>query len=437
MKKRATAQLPPTSCKHSERGQVLAIVVVLLVVVSIMVPVMVMYTQREAAWTAKQGANTTAFHMAEAGIEKGFMAISLSTLTWRNLQDGTLLTNYQFDRKFTDLSGGGFYAISITSGPDAEQATIIAIGRDPLGRETRALKAVYANATLGNTAIMGGNGVDQSGNNMEVEWGAVISPGPVTARAGVLHPQFWSADNVVNLDTNGSTAPNCDSPNCWFWHSYYANIPPMPTIDFNFYKSSAQSSGSGPCGAYYTNGSRTGDCADTTGNPYYVEGSWTNFGGSDIRGAVIVQGNFSTTNGSLGSNSRTVNVPRQAWKQYCNDWSYYLTNYNSDAWLSTTYPTSCPGLYSSYLSPSTMTATIAPVFQGLLYVGGDFTGPTGGGNTELIYGIVFVRGQVYLNSNSHVIVYYDSAVTQAIQTTQVILSRQSWQDVLRDWPSGL
>ncbi len=422
---------------NGERGQVLAIVVVILLVVSILVPVMVQYTMREATWTAKQAANTTAFHMAEAGIEKGYMAISLSTLTWKSLQDGVLIDNYQFDKKFTDLSGAGSYAISITSGPDTEQVTIISVGIDKFSRETRAIKAVYANATLGNTAIMGGTGVTWDGNNMYVEWGSIISPNEIIPRAGALHPQMWSADDIDTLDTNGSAAPNCDSPNCWFWHSYYSGIPPMPTIDFNFYKSSAQAAGSGPCGAYYTNGNRTGNCTDTSGNPYYIEGSWTNFGGSDVRGAVIVQGNFSTSNGSLSGTSRAVTVPRQAWKQYCNDWSFYLTEFNSDAWLTANHPTACPGLFSTYLSPATMTATIDPVFQGMLYVGGDFTGPTGGGNTTLIYGIIFVRGHVYLNSNSHVTVYYDSAASSSLQTTQVILSRQSWQDVLYQWPSGL
>ncbi|MBI4125974.1 MAG: molecular chaperone DnaK, partial [Deltaproteobacteria bacterium] len=38
---------------------------------------------------------------------------------------------------------------------------------------------------------------------------------------------------------NGATPPNCDVPNCWWWHSYNVGIPPQPIIDFSLYKSSA------------------------------------------------------------------------------------------------------------------------------------------------------------------------------------------------------
>ena len=127
--------------KTDSRGQVLAIVIILLLVVTTLVPVMVMYAQREAVWTAKQSANTSAFHLAEAGIEKGYLAISLSTKTWVDLQNGTALTNYQFNTAFSDL-GGGTYAISITSGPLTQQATIISVGRDQLRRETRAVRVI-------------------------------------------------------------------------------------------------------------------------------------------------------------------------------------------------------------------------------------------------------------------------------------------------------
>ncbi len=92
---------------------------------------------------------------------------------------------------------------------------------------------------------------------------------------------------------------------------------------------------------------------------------------------------------------------------------------------------------STYLSSPTITASISPVVQGFLYVGGNFTGPNGGGNTDLIYGAIVVKGSVFLNSNSHVKVWFNGSTAGTIKTTNVILTRQSWQETLQQWPSGL
>jgi hypothetical protein len=418
----------------SEKGQVLAIVVVIMLIVTTLVPVLVMYSQREAAWTSKQAKSTTAFHLAEAGTEKGYLQISISTMNWVNLQLGTGMTNFKFDHRFDDLSGGS-YTVSITSGPLSQEATIISIGHDTLNREVRAIQAVYANATVGNVAIMGGSGVDVSGNNLTVEWGSIVSPNPITVN-GANHPSYWSASSV-SLDANGSALPNCDTPNCWWWHSYFAGIPAMPLLDFNAYKSDAQNKlpHSSSCGmTYYQAGSPSGGCSDLTGRTFYVEGSWTGFDGPII-GSVIVKQSMSTPNGAMSGNSISAPLPQQAWKQYCNDWAFYTGTYDSAAAIP--FPTQCPGIYSTYLSGAGLTYPISPVVNGLLYVGGDFTGPNGGGNTDLAYGVLIVKGQVNLNSNSHCKFYYNATASQALQTTQINLSRQSWKDVNRGWPAGL
>jgi hypothetical protein len=418
-----------------EKGQVLAIVLVVFMIVSVLVPLMITYSQREAHWTNKQARSTTAFHMAEAGIEKGYLAISLSTGNWTNLQNGVLMTNYQFDRKFEDLGTGGAYTISITSGPLTQQATVISIGRDSLSREVRAIQAVYANATMGDIAIMGVAGVDVSGNNLTVEWGGIVSPNAITPN-GENHPSYYSADNITGLDTNGSTLPNCDQPNCWFWHSYYKGLPPQPLIDFTFYKSSAQASGTSSCGlTFYTSGNHSGTCSSTDGKPFYVEGNWSNFDGPVV-GSLIVLGNMTTPNGAMHGQAVAAPMPQTAWKQYCNDWAFYLTTYG-DAAAAAAYPSQCPGIYSDYLSAASITYNISPVVNGMLYVGGNFTGPNGGGNTTIAYGILVVKGTVYLNSNSNVTYYYSKTAAQSLQTTQIVLSRASWRDQIRPWPSGL
>src|SRR5687768_7249991 len=121
----------------SERGAALAAAVAALLVALTLTPLMVLYAQRESVWTAKQSHSTRAFHLAESGIEKGFMALSLSPEAWTDMLNGIPLAGYHFDKEYVDVPGGG-YSISITSGPGVQQATIISVGRDALRRETRA-----------------------------------------------------------------------------------------------------------------------------------------------------------------------------------------------------------------------------------------------------------------------------------------------------------
>jgi len=176
---------------------------------------------------------------------------------------------------------------------------------------------------------------------------------------------------------------------------------------------------------------QTQNCTDASGNPYYVTGKWTNFAG-DIHGVVIVLGDVETPNGNINGASESVLLPQKAWKQYSNDWAFYLAaNWDSTA------PAAFPGITAPYLSPANQYVTITPTIHGVLYVGGDFTGPTGGGNSDLVYGVIFVKGTVHLNMNSHVKIYYAGDIASDIQWSQPCLYRASWQDTLTPWPTGL
>lgn len=410
---------------RSEKGLVLPAVIAILLIVSILVPAMVLYTQREALWTNKQARNTSAFHLAEAGIEKGYLAISQSTKTWVDLQNGIGLTDYKFDRSYSDVPGGT-YAISITSGPDIQQATIISVGRDNMRKEVRAIKAIYQNDTLGGIAIFSGNGVAIDGGT-DVHWGAVVSPQPVNADSR-LYPQYWSAGQVTTYDTD-PTPPNCDSPDCCQWHAYSASLPPSPTLDLDFYKSSAQATNS-----YYSGNQSWSNFTSTGGFTVYVDGNLTlGSPGIDIVGSLIVTGNLTTTSGNWGKGTRSPKLPRDAWKQYCRAWATYQP-------FDTTEPATFPGLNSDYQSPAGLTYSPSPngkfAVSGLMYVGGNFT-ISGGGGGSYLHGVAFVLGTSTMTTASGVTLYYDKEASQNVQTTKIILTRQHWQDVLVPWPAAL
>lgn len=419
------------------RGQVLPAVVGALMVLVIFVPLMVTYTQNEAKWTQKQASDTVAFHMAEAGIEKAYLYMTQSTSTWGTLMLGNAPVNYSFDRSFSDLDGGT-YSISITSGPGDETATVISVGRDARGLHTRAIKAVYSNSLFGATAIYAGRGV-QLGGQVDVEWGAVMSPYTVDADSR-LHPQFWSASQITTYDTTPNP-PNCDSPDCCQWHSYQANLPPAPTIDFDFYRSSAMGNTTGGCpgattGCYY-NGSVSNWNHNTSGT-IFIEGTLgIKAPGLYHRGNIIVMGNIELPNGNWGSGNLVMSMPPDAWKQYCRNWNYYRTTFDTGA------PAQFPGINTNtYSSPSACNpisgCTSSKVsVNGLMYVGGNFNSNGGGGGNSDIYGVLYAVGSASSTANSPVTVFFNSGAADAVKSTTVNLTRASWQDVNNGWPSGL
>jgi len=410
-----------------DRGAVLVGVILLLVIMSILVPAMVLLVQREAKWSVKNQDDMAAFHQAESGVEKGYRALTLSTGTWYALiEQGTGITRFRWDYRFTDVDGG-HYVVGVSSGPEERQATVVAIGRDSRGRNTRGLKAIYAQNTLGDIAIQAMDGVQVAGG-VQVEWGAIVSPDYLDA-GGRTYPQFWSAAGT-SFD-NDPNPENCDQPNCCQWFAFNPDVPPDPGIDLAFYRSSAVTGGS-----YYSTAQSWSSFDYSSGGTVFVENNLTvGSPGVDIVGTLIVTGNLSTTSGAWGKGSATMAVPRTAWKQYCNNWAHYMSE-NFDA----TEPAEFPGLDSSYQSP--LGATWAPTpngkfaVQGFMYVGGAFSTSGGGGNA-FIYGNMLAQGSVSIAANSGVTVYYNKESAKAIRTKKVNLRRILWQDQVLPWPTGL
>ena len=419
---------------RQSRGQILIAVIIMLLFLAVIIPAMVKFVQDEARWSVKQGQNSNAFQLAEAAVERGYQKITESTTTWNQAWHGTALSGFRFNTTYRDLEGGT-YTISVTSGPSdmGEQAvTILGMGRDRYGKEVRTIKAVYANTAYDNSPVITAvHGVDMSGNNCNVEWSPIMSLDFINI-ASKQHPSFWGA-GAVDIDANGASPPNCDSPNCWWWHSYYSDIPPFPPIDFAAYYSSAQASGISPCGKpYLTVGNTSGDCDDNTGKPFYVTGDWTGFGGT-VNSTIIVLGNFSWSNGKTGALATyNAKLPATAWKNYCNDWTAYQA-YD-------TYAAAKPACFGSLSNPYKAVNKywpVSPAVHGLVYVGKDFTMPNGGGNSDIIHGMLYIQGQANVSTNSHGHIYYDPDIVANIMMTTITLTRVSWQDVVMPWPAGL
>jgi hypothetical protein len=421
------------------RGQILPGAVAMLVILAIMVPAMVLWIQRETVFASKQSHNTVAFHLAEAGVEKAYLYISLSTITWSKIQLGQAQADYSFDKTYDDIDGGT-YAISITSGPGTQQATVITVGRDRYGRETRALRVVYSNAILGDTAIFAGQGVKIAGGT-NVHWGAVMSPSNIDATSR-SYPQYWSASQIIGKDTSANP-PNCDSPGCCQWHAFQASLPATPSIDFDFYRSSAAATAgcpthagantAVPAGSCYYPGNVTQWDDTTAGKTIFIEGDLSvKSPGMFHTGTLIVMGNINLPNGVWGKGTVSMTMPKKAWKQYCNAWATYVA-YGNDS----TEPAAYPGLNSSYEATVTPITSSKVSVNGFLYVGGNFNNGGGGGGNSDVYGVLYAVGTSTLSAASPVDFYYNGEATSNVITTNVSLTRTSWQSDVRGWPSGL
>lgn len=418
--------------KLDSRGVILPGVIAVLMILAVLIPALVTWIQREAHFSVKQAQSTTALHLAEAGAEKAYLMMTQSTTTWANLMNGTMIDGFNFDRRFTDIAGG-HYAVAISSGPGEEQATITSIGRDALGKEVRALQVVYANSILGDTAIYAGRGV-KIGGGVNVHWGGVMSPNTIDA-TGRNYPQFWSSSQITGKDTS-ATPPNCDTPDCCQWHAFEANLPTTPSIDFDFYRASAAATagcpaGGTPAGSCYYAGNVSNWDNTTTGKTIFIEGDLSiKSPGMFHTGAMIVMGNINLPNGVWGRGSATMNIPTNAWKQYCNSWATYQA-FDAGA------PLAFPGLDSDY-APTGLTKTSSKLaVNGFLYVGGNFNNNSGGGGNSDVYGVLYAVGSTTMTSSSSVDFYYNGEATDNVVTTNVSLTRSSWQSVLRGWPTGL
>lgn len=426
------------------RGQILPGAVAMLVILAVMVPAIVLWIQRETIFASKQSHNTVAFHLAEAGVEKAYLYVSLSTITWNAIQAGTPQPDYSFDKKFEDIEGGT-YAISITSGPGTQQVTIITVGRDRHSRETRALRVVYSNSILGDTAIFSGQGVRIAGG-ANVHWGAVMSPSNIDA-TNRSYPQFWSASQIIGKDTSANP-PNCDSPGCCQWHAFEKSLPTPPSLDFAFFRSSAAATTgcpdyAGARGALLDGTPSAGSCyypnavtdwnQSTAGKTIFMENDLSvKSPGMFHTGSMIVMGNINLPNGVWGRGTVDMNMPATAWKQYCNAWATYQA-YGNDS----TEPAEFPGVNSTYQATVTPLTSSKVSVNGFLYVGGNFNNGGGGGGNSDVYGVLYAIGTSTISAASPVDFYYNGEATSALVTTNVSLTRTSWQSELRGWPTGL
>ena len=427
---------------NPRQGQMaISMVISILLFLMLMFPVMDMFVQNEGRWSMKEKKSTTAFHLAEAGVDRARWKLLETDDMWVITGTGTI-PGYNFDQVYeAEGTKGGTYAISITSHPtDADMRVVEAVGRDATQSQVRRIRAVLRNDNAADFATRAANMVSNTGGNDHIEWGPVISGNSIDA-TGRTYPRYFSAGHVTPQD-GGSTVASTDGV---YWWSYY-DIPPFPNIKFSAYLASATASdielggapngcGNGNSSTYYFVGdAEFKGCQDTSNRTYYITGDATfksGGAGNFIRGTVIILGNVIISGSGGADGNYFAKLPPEAWKEYGHNattWSHYKT-----------FDPGGPGSYAVALSGNYQATGVTyeldtVLLHGFMYTGGS-QGLQGGGNCTL--NGVLLSNQDATMGTSTMEIYYDDNVASDILIQGVNIKLHSWYEVKAEWPSGL
>lgn len=430
----------PPSRRAGREGQVLAGAVVVLLILSIMVPAMVYWVRQDGRASVKDRKSTASFNLAEAGLDRAYWKLKSSTSTWAAARAGAPIAGYAFDQTYSDVAGGS-YRISITSGPSADQVTVIAEGRDAQSQQKRAVQAQYSNLAIPG-AIISGAGIAMSGTSI-AHWGPMLAMNGISltgTAANRYFPRKLSKQVVTGTggnprDVNGLNPPNTD--NLEWWSVY--DVPELPVFDFATLRSSAAATntlncngtaggspwahtGSIPCGSTCVNCSVNNlynDSRYLDNAVWYWDNNASWAGRNGIKGTVIVRGNLTVAGGDY-YNPPDFNVPAGAWQEYQRFDASASNQYPGDTGLRSNAATYNLGSCGAACEGSASGSDLG--VEGFMYVGG----------TINMVGDSDVHGAIWVQSGwsggGNVMVFYDD--TLLLPQLNVTLQRLSWQEVL-------
>lgn len=417
----------------------ISLVITVLLFLLLMFPVIDMFVRNESKWSVKEKQSSTAFHLAEAGVDRARWKLLENTDYWVMTGTGTM-AGYNFDQVYT-AETGGTYTIKISSDPvDSDKRVVESAGRDPTTNEVRRIKAVIVNDNVAEFATRAVKAVSNGAGATHIHWGPVMSGTSIDAK-NRTYPRFFSAGHVDPQD-GGSTVASTDN---LYWWSYYT-LPPLPEVKFANYLSSATDSdtlyGGAPngcgrtTGATYHNSDATitfKSCQDTSGRTYYLDGANTSVtfesggAGNYIVGNVIVtNGNVTVKGGGGAKEDYNTPLPPEAWKEYGGDWDYYHDEFDA------TYDDYADAEAASYQASGINYYLENVLLHGFLYVGKNFY--LSGGGSARLHGVLMVNGSADLASSTFD-VFYDPEVSSDIMLQGLNLKLHSWYEVKGEWPS--
>lgn len=318
------------------RGQMaITLVLGVLMLLMIIIPVLDRYVSNEAKWGVKERKSSLAFHLAEAGADRGYWKLKENSDNWDTVAGGGSIAGYNDDVDYTDIEGGS-YRVRMEQGDTATKVDIIATGKDYTSNEYRAIKVVYSKEGI--TAALQAGSVSASGN-VAVHWGPMMSVTAMVLKgsSNELYPRKYARGSITAVGGYADRDSDPDSPNKgpytgskeeWWSYNEPPGVPDVLTPDTSYYMSLAKSQTCTPAGTqgcYYEGNQTINSLVDTNctdgGNPKtrYFTGDLTLGGNKYFCGVLIVMGDLTITGGAANAGKIAVTPPDTAWKEYqCN-----------------------------------------------------------------------------------------------------------------------
>jgi len=460
------------------RGQMaISIVISALLLLLISIPMLDNYVKNEAKWSVKERKSTLAFHLAEAGVDRGYWKIRENDVNWTTLAAGGTIAGYNDDVIYTDIQGGS-YKLKMQQGATNLEVWVTATGKDTSNNEYRAVKAVYTRQGVA-AAIQAASVA--AGGTVNVHWGPMMSTSGIVLKGGSneLYPRKYARTSITSSSGYSDRDSNPNSPNKgphtvdphieWWSYNESPGVPNILTPDTSYYITLAKSQTCTPAGTQgcyyegnYTGGSSINGLVDTTCTVGTVPKVRFFTGNVNIKsnkyfcGVLIVLGDLTfTAGGKSPEGDITVDPPATAWKEY--QVNVPTHNGETDAGVMTgwtyepdgTHPTSCDGPHGDTAAVDEYPGdagyhTVGPYnfktgrvasghlgfatgtgkelsYKGYIYVGGTYDNAGGG----RIFGSVQVAGAGGMTGGGDI--FYDDSLN--IRYLNVNITRTSWYEV--------
>ena len=408
------------------KGQAIIIVIAILIVFSLLIPFNIFMVQNESRWTIKEKRSTTAFHLAEAGLDRGYWKLKEKSSYWTDIIKGTPIPGYNFDVVYDDIPSSGsasigYYTIKITTGDESGEVKIYSIAKDKTNNETRALEAIYNITNAQNAMTI--SGILSYQPNLEVNWGPIVCYESMDTTPANRFPRHICKGSIKGWDEDPNN-PNTDDKS----YAAFQDLGPKPQIDWGYYAAEAKKCSIPNPGT-----------AATPAKSAYFENSVTFF----KYGSSGYTFKNSTTVVYIAGTSNSVALKNGCWLQVRAIVCEGNCDFNAKA---NTYKAVIPPLASDeYLHPDAATkwAMFNPPgnggtynftdagMVGFLCIKGSMSG--GSGNAGVI-GSLYIGGNITANTFT---VYYSSSVGSDVQLASTNPRRISWKEVLLGWPSWL
>jgi len=418
----------------NEKGQVVIIILGVMILFLIFIPALVYYVQQEAKWTEKQRMTNIAFHLAEAGLDRGYWKLVERSENWDTIINGGNILGYDGNTTYRDIPSTstplGEYKISITS-YTANEVLIRAWGRDASNREVRCIEAIFTRTPKEASMHVGGE--LEYKPNLEVHWGPVVCYTEIDQSPSDYWPRKYSRGKIEGRECDPGL-PNPDTDNLEYW-AYDDSLGIPAEVDLSTSGTYALLAKSSVVPSVRKKTGVTAATSDPPGSGYFTESVRFRKPGAD-------GGDYSFT-----SSTSVIFVNGSAILEagtWLNVRALIVTGDVDFNAKSTNYTTVIPvGASEEYKHPNA-TATWATFpgegqpytvtgcgMVGFLYVGGNLK--TGAGGAKMV-GAINVKGETSINTFT---VYYSTTIASQIRYSWVPIRRKSWKEVKLDWTGGL